>query len=201
MAFWDITGNSQVTTFDADGFAEGTDVDQGSIRHGGNIADTTKFTNVTLGEANPIITIVNGTAGVTGANVAGTFNGGDHVIVRYTSDIAGIANTTLVGGDSNSATVGQSPKQADVIEVKLYKTAIRNGDWNPTTAPWGGTPVTVATSGGWNISASADQSSDLAGNATDDAANPTQDVPGELVYHYGSGTMPTQDEYEAKTNW
>ena len=201
MAFWNITGSSAVTTYDANGNAVGTDVDQGSIRHAGNIGETTKFTNVTLGEPNPIITIVNGTAGVTGANVAGTFNGGDQVIVRYTSDIAGIANTVLVGGDSNSANVGQNPKQADVIEVKLYKTAIRNGDWNPTTAPWGGTPVTVATSGGWNISASADQSSDLAGNATDDAANPTQDVPGELVYNYGSGAQPTQDEYEAKTNW
>ena len=201
MAFWNITGSSAVTTYDANGNAVGTDVDQGSIRHAGNIGETTKFTNVTLGEPNPIITIVNGTAGVTGANVAGTFNGGDQVIVRYTSDIAGIANTVLVGGDSNSANVGQNPKQADVIEVKLYKTAIRNGDWNPTTAPWGGTPVTVATSGGWNISASTDQSSDLAGNATDDAANPTQDVPGELVYNYGSGAQPTQDEYEAKTNW
>ena len=32
MAFWNVTGGSQVTTFDANGFAVGTDVDQGSIR-------------------------------------------------------------------------------------------------------------------------------------------------------------------------
>ena len=41
MAFWNITGGSQVTTFDADGNAVGTDIDQGSIRHAGNIGETT----------------------------------------------------------------------------------------------------------------------------------------------------------------
>lgn len=200
MAFWNITTPGQVTTFDANGNALGTDIDQGSIRHAGNIAETTKFTNVTLGEPNPIITVVNGTAGVTGANVAGTFNGGDQVIVRVTNDIAGIANTVLVGGDSNSA-ASPAINQCAEIEVKLYKTAIRNGDWNPTTAPWGGTPVTVSGLGGWSIADSADQSSTLVANATDNAANPTQAVPGELVYHYGSGAQPTQDEYEAKNLW
>jgi len=34
--------------------------------------------------------------------------------------------------------------------------------------------------------------------ATDDAANPTRAIPGELVYMYGALT-PKQDDYKAKT--
>ena len=78
MAFWNITGGAQVTTFDADGNAVGTDIDQGSIRHAGNIGETTKFTDVALGEGNPFITVpsgvdyvdpVNGTLPVTSFNL------------------------------------------------------------------------------------------------------------------------------------
>ena len=78
MAFWNITGGSQVTTFDANGNAVGTDIDQGSIRHAGNIGETTKFTDVGLGEGNPFITVpsgvdyvdpVNGTLPVTSFNL------------------------------------------------------------------------------------------------------------------------------------
>jgi hypothetical protein len=202
MAFWNIVGGTANTSFDSHGFATGTDIDQGSIRHAGNIAETTKFTNVSLGEGNPVITIgsTGTTYGIVDANSAGLFNQGDHVIVRVTNDIAGVSNTTLVGGDSNSA-ASPAINQAGEIEVKLYKTAIRNGDWNPTTAPWGGTPVSVAQSGAWNIESNVDNAATLVASGTDDAANPTQDVPGELVYNYGSGSDPTQDEYEAKTNW
>ena len=63
MAFWNVTGGAQVTTFDANGFAVGTDVDQGSIRAmstGTVFGANPKFTNVPLGEDNPVITIVSG---------------------------------------------------------------------------------------------------------------------------------------------
>lgn len=200
MAFWSILGNTEVTAYGSNGFPTGTDVDAGSIRHGGTIADP-RFSNVSMGEGNPVITVgtTGTTYGIVPANSAGVFNGGDQVIVRVTTDIANVANTTLQAGASNSA---QSPSinQAGEIEVKLYKTAIRNGDWNPTTAPWGGTPVTVAQSGGWNISAGVDNSVTLIASGTDDAANPTQAVPGELAYMDGDSD-PTQDEYEARNLW
>ena len=205
MAFWNITGGSAVTTYDANGNAVGTDIDQGSVRGmstGTAFAANTKFTNVPLGEGNPVVTVgsTGTTYGIVPANSAGTFNGGDQVIVKVTTDIAGVGNSGLRYGASNSA-ASPAINQAAEIEVKLYKTAIRNGDWNPTTAPWGGTPVTVAQSGAWNIADGVDNAATLVASGTDDAANPTQDVPGELVYNYGSGADPTQDEYEAKTNW
>ena len=202
MAFWNITGGSAVTTFDANGNAVGTDIDQGSIRGmstGTAFAANTKFTNVPMGEGNPIITIVSGVDGVDGA-VAGTFNGGDQVMIKATTDIAGVSNNVLLWGASDSA---QSPpiNQAAVIEVKLYKTAIRNGEWNPVTAQFDTEPLTVAQSGGWNLGVGVDNSTTLVASGTDNAANPTQDVPGELVYNYGSGADPTQDEYKAKNLW
>jgi len=200
MAFWNIVGGYENTAFDSNGWATGTDVDQGSIRHAGNIAETSKFTDVALGEGNPVITIASGVGWIDPANgLSARFNGGTQVIVRVTDTIAALSNTVLLGGDSNSAE-DPSIHQIDVIETKLYKTAVRNGQWNPVEGAFS-PAVSVVESGGWNISAGVDNSATLIASGTDDAANPTQDVPGELVYHYGSGAQPTQDEYEAKNLW
>ena len=37
--------------------------------------------------------------------------------------------------------------------------------------------------------------------ATDDAANPTRAVPGELTYHFGGLAQPTNDEYKARDSY
>ena len=202
MAFWNIIGGTANTSFGSDGFATGTDVDAGSVSFAGTVASA-RFQTVNIGEGNPVITLASGVDYIDPANgtlPVSSWNAGDQVIVKVTSDIAGAANNALLFGSSDSANKYQN-NQAAVVEVKLYKTAIRNGDWNPTTAPWGGTPVSVAQSGAWNVSAGVDNSTTLIASGTDDAANPTQDVPGELVYHYGSGSDPTTDQYEARNLW
>jgi len=203
MAFWSVFSNEQVTDYGPDGFPTGIDLDQGSIRaltnEGGTVSND-KFTNVFLGEGNPIITVVSGTEnGVATANTAGLFNEGDQVIVKVTTDIANVANNVLLFGASDSANE-PSINQAAQIEVKLYKTAIRNGEWNPVTAQFDTEPLTVAISGGWNLGVGVDNSSTLVASGTDNAANPTQDVPGELVYMEGS-VDPTQDEYKPRYLW
>ena len=197
MAFWSILGNTAVTDL-VDGRATGTDIDAGSIRFGGTIAEP-RFQSVAIGEGNPVITIVSGVDGVEGA-VPGAFNAGDQVIVRVTTDIAGTSNNVLRAGASNSANDRHSINQAETIEVKLYKTAIRNGEWNPVTAAFDTEPLTVAQSGGWNLGVGVDNSTTLSASGTDNAANPTQDVPGELVYRDGDPD-PIQDEYKAKNIW
>ena len=203
MAFWNVFDGTQNTSFGPDGFPTGIDLDQGSIRaltsENGTVSND-KFTNVFLGEGNPIITVVSGTEnGVATANTAGLFNEGDQVIVKVTTDIANVANNALLFGASDSANE-PSINQAAQIEVKLYKTAIRNGEWNPVTAQFDTEPLTVAISGGWNLGVGVDNSSTLVASGTDNAANPTQDVPGELVYMEGS-VDPTQDEYKPRYLW
>ena len=203
MAFWNIFDGTQNTAFGPDGFPTGIDLDQGSIRaltsENGTVSND-KFTNVFLGEGNPIITVVSGTEnGVAASNYGGVFNSGEQVITKVTTDIAGVSNNVLLFGASDSASE-PSINQAAQIEVKLYKTAIRNGEWNPVTAQFDTEPLTVAISGGWNLGDGVDNSSTLVASGTDNAANPTQDVPGELVYMEGS-VDPTQDEYKPRFLW
>ena len=203
MAFWNVFDGTQNTAFGPDGFPTGIDLDQGSIRaltsENGTVSND-KFTNVFLGEGNPIITVVSGTEnGVAASNYGGVFNSGEQVITKVTTDIAGVSNNVLLFGASDSASE-PSINQAAQIEVKLYKTAIRNGEWNPVTAQFDTEPLTVAISGGWNLGAGVDNSSTLVASGTDNAANPTQDVPGELVYMEGS-VDPTQDEYKPRFLW
>lgn len=197
MAFWNITGNSQVTTYDANGFASGTDVDNGTVRYGGTVAGSRFEADALDGISEPV-TIVSGADGITG--VVGTFNGGDRVIMRVTSDIAGVGNSGLFHGSSNSANVSNSINQVAVVESRLYKTAVRNGQWNAVSGVFS-PAISVVNSGAWDIEAGVDVSSTVKASGSDDAANPTQDVPGELVYNYGSGNNPTQDEYKPRTNW
>ena len=52
--------STPVTGVFSGGKPSGIDNDQGNIRAGGNIAETTKFSSNSLGEGNPITTIVSG---------------------------------------------------------------------------------------------------------------------------------------------
>jgi len=204
MAFWSIFGNDQVTNFGPDGFPTGIDLDAGSIRaltnEGGSVTND-RFSNVFLGEGNPVITLSSGVDYIDPVNSAAplaSWNGGDQVIVKVTTDIASLSNNVLLFGASDSA---NSPaiNQLAVLETKLYKTAVRNGQWNPVDGEFS-PAVSVVNSGAWSIADNADESTSLVPNATDDAANPTQAVPGELVYMEGDSD-PTQDEYKPKNLW
>ena len=84
------------------------------------------------------------------------------------------------------------------MKVRLYKTAIRAGNWNEYSGSWSSTP-SVVESGGWDVAAGADDSSDLDGNKTDHAANPTSTEPGELQYDLGG--VPVQTGYQPKYLW
>ena len=196
MGVWSI-GSNKVAPTTVNGLPSGVDNDLGTIRAGGNISDTDKFAAdaVSLGTAR-YVTIVSGTNGVESSVAAGAFNGGDQVIRRITSDIAGVSNTTLLSGGSNSANRPFSIKQKAIIRTKFYKTAVRTGGWQEFSGVFS-PAVTVTESGGWDIVRDSDESANLKTYTTDDAANPTAAVPGEMVYRDGSPT-PNQDEYQAK---
>jgi hypothetical protein len=181
------------------GLPSGVDNDQGTIRGGGNVASTAKFSAdaLTLGPSRQV-TVVSGVGGNTGILAAGAFNGGDYVIRTVTSDLAGVSNTVLREG-SNSANRGVSINQVAAVTQYLYKTAVRTGGWHELSGVFS-PAVSTANTGVWDISTTGDVSANVDGSGTDNAANPTQNIPGELVYRDGSPT-PVQDDYQAKTSF
>ena len=199
MAFiTNITTLPIITGAYVNGLPSGVDNRQGNIRGGGTIADTTDWTASTFGEGNPVITIVSGVGPVEGA-VPGKFNSGLQVVNAIQATIAGVANTTLLGAQSNSANEAFTPLQLDVLRTYYYKTAVRNGNWNVFTGAFSSISDTTV-SGVWNISASVENTSTMRASGTDIAANPTQDIPGRLTYRDGSPN-PIQSGYGPRYNW
>ncbi len=130
---------------------------------------------------------------------AGAYNNGDQIIVRVTSDIAGVSNNVLLAGASNSANASNSINQMATSFTYFYKTAVRTGGWNEFSGVFD-PAVTSSATGIWDNATDADEAADLKANNTDNAANPSAAVPGELIYRDGSPT-PVQDDYKAKTSW
>jgi len=197
MSNWNISAGSDDTL--VDGLPAGANNDVGTIRAAGTVGDALFVSDaVNLGQST-YVTVVSGLADVSSPLAGGAFNAGDQVIVRVTDDLAGVANSVLVAGASNSANAGQSINQSATVNTYFYKTAVRTGGWNEYSGVFD-PAVSVSYSGGWDNTTDADQAADLKVNDTDNAANPSAAVPGELVYRDGA-PAPVQDEYKAKTAW
>ena len=166
---------------------------------GGTISESTKFSANSLGEGNPITTIVSGVnnfqAGLGTWNQQSQFSN----IVKATTTIGGVSNNALVFGASDSAQ-GDSIHQAAVVRNRLYKTAVRAGNWNEYTGTWSSDP-TVANTGGYDIANGVDLSPTLKASGVDHAANPSSAIPGELTQHQGRLGEPTNLDYKAKYLW
>ena len=200
MAFiTNITTLPIITGAYVNGLPSGVDNRQGNIRGGGTIVDTTDWTASAFGEGNPVITIVSGAGGVVSANQAASINAGTQVINAIQTTIAGIANTALQGAQSDSANVAYTPLQLDVLRTYYYKTAVKAGNWNVFTGAFSSISNTTV-SGVWNIDVGVENTSTMRASGTDVAANPSQAYPGTLTYRDGSPN-PTNDFYQARTNW
>lgn len=195
MTNWNITAGANATN--VNGLPSGVDNDQGTIRGAGNVADTDKFSAdaVSLG-VNRSVTVVSGLGHISSPLAAGSFNGGDQVIRRVTNDIAGVSNTTLLSGGSNSANRDFSVKQVTNVSSYNYKTAVRTGGWHEFSGTFS-PAVTVGNTGVWSQATDTDVTSVTVSSGVDHAANPTANTPGELVYRDGSPN-PTQDDYAAR---
>jgi len=191
-----ITSSPATTGSFTNGYPTNVDNNHGNLRAGGTIAETDSFSSNALGEGNPITTIVSGVDNYQAG--AGTWNQQTQFsnIMKATTTLGGVANNAILFGASDSA-AGDSIHQATEISVRLYKTAIRAGDWNDYSG-WSSEPAVVV-SGGHNISAGVDNSSTLKASGTDSVANPTSDEPGEL--QYGLGGIPVQTGYQPRYLW
>ena len=185
--------------FGANGLPSGVDNNDGNVRAGGTIADGDLFSSSSLGEGNPITTIISGVGPVEGA-VPGQFNSGVQAIMVAQTNIAGVTSTVLQGGESNSANTAYTPLQLAVLRTYYYKTAVRQGNWNVFNGTFSPAVTNNTVSGAWNISNSVDNSATMRASGTDVAANTTQDAPGRLVFRDGSPN-PVQSGYGPRYNW
>ena len=199
MAFiTNITTTPVTGSYGANGLPLYVDNRHGNIRDGGTISDSVNWSSSALGEGNPITTIVSGIGPVEGA-VPGNFNSGLQVIDAIQTTIAGVSNTSLLGGQSNSANEAYTPLQLAILRTYYYKTAVQAGNWNIFTGAFSSGPSNAA-SGAWNIDVGVDNAGTMRASGTDVAANPSQTYPGTLTYQDGSPN-PTNDFYKARNNW
>lgn len=196
MANWIITVGADHTV--VNGLPNSGDNDHGTIRGGGNVGSTDLWSGdaVSLG-VNRVKTVVSGVSHIESPLAAGAFNAGDQVLKRVTTDIAGVSNTELRSGGSNSANRSPSIKQKTNVSTFYYKTAVRTGGWHEYSGVFS-PAVSVGATGAWSQATDTDVSSELVASGVDNAANPTAAIPGELVYRDGSAA-PVQDDYAAKT--
>ena len=204
MAYWNIDDSTTEVPQGPNGWVAGVDNNHGDIRYCGTVSDSALWTSTSLGEGNPIVTVVEATGvGTTGVQTTTAFNlngSGTAVMMIASSEIGDIPNTVLMGGASNSANAAFTPLQEAVMRVSYYKSAVVNNKWNEFRGVWELGYPESATSGAWNIVASADQAATMRTSATDSGVNVTQDRPGQLVYSYGNPT-PQQAEYAPRYNW
>jgi len=128
------------------------------------------------------------------AKSAGTFafNNSKPIAKKVTTSLAGVSETVLKSGAGDPGNI-QSIHQIKVIRTRRLTKSIRENKFSLFTGKFDpGYPV-VAVDEFYDIDAGT-----TSANPTDDAANPTQAVPGELTYKTGAAN-PVQDEYAKKT--
>ncbi len=121
---------------------------------------------------------------------------GTYVMRRVTDLIngeaaGGVSANLRAGGTPNPLGLRRSIHQVESVRTNRVATAIREGQWQTFSGVFqAGHPVDANDFGTWTTI------------GTDDAANPTQQKPGELTYQHGSGGgIPLRDDYKAKTIW
>lgn len=113
----------------------------------------------------------------------GTFayNDRDGVGMRYTTELAGVSNTALKSGASVPA-LTEGIHRLRTLRTRRFTTAIRANKYNRYTGQFeAGYPVVAVDS-----------------LATDNAATPTRDVPGQLVYKLGQ-PVPVSVDYKPES--
>lgn len=121
------------------------------------------------------------------------FNNTKPTAVKTTATLSGVSNAFLLSGanDTNNA---RSIAKLEKVRTRRTTTAIRNNKWNEYSGKWeAGFPVNEVDLF-WNIASATGSAT-----STDDAANPTQQIPGELVYMIGNPS-PILGDYKPKTN-
>lgn len=160
--------------------------DGGTVKAGGTIADprVSSANKVYSGEREVVGSVV-----VDGVNTdkgvsAGVFahNNDSPVAKKVTVTLGGVSNTVLRSGAAQPQLV-QGINKLNTLRTRRFTTAVRENKYNRYTGQFdAGYPVVAVDSLG-----------------SDNAANPTRTLPGQLVYKTGA-KVPVTSDYKAKTN-
>lgn len=196
--------------------------DGGTVVNAGTPASTSPITDVLnpnqLNTGNEYGSKVVGLVGTSGdfVGVTTAFAAGSGGLAYFPSAQAGDRNFIIKGAGDNAARINNSRHNGDILVVA-------GSDFGDRFDGVAGNLKTtnVGFSSGTLLDVLAVPSTDMvpgrtkAANAgvsqayvapsgagetagTDDAANPTRAIPGELTYHFGGLAAPTTDEYKAK---
>ena len=162
--------------------ASSTKNNGGSVLNGGSttVLDTVNLGYYDTGVFGSTVTDGNETDK---ALSAGTFsyNNQKPIAKRLTTELSGVDNDFLQSAADVPGNI-RSIHKLEVLRTLQQTTAIRNGDFDIYSGQFTTPPNNVVDS-----------------LATDDAANPSREIPGELQYKTGA-PVPVQDNYKAKTN-
>lgn len=177
MATVQTDGTSAVTS-------TSTDNNGGTIKANGTMSGTFEASSVVQEQTGVFASTVVDNNDADKALSAGTFayNNNSPVAKKVTTSLSGVSNTYLRSGAGNPGGL-RSIHKIESIKTRKLTTAIRTNKFNEYSGEFeSGYPQSSTDSFG-----------------TDDAANPTKSVPGELTYKIGK-KVPVQADYEAKTN-
>jgi len=178
MSVTQINGNAVTAT--------STDNNHGRIMNGGNIGNTSLWTKINVG--GPDI-FFGGSKIVTSNQVSKAWSSGTFAYIAAGKFIIPLVTTTIAGVAS------------DVIRIPAAEPAHGRRSIHSRTDNLGCLVATAIRTGAWNnYSGLFDSGSPLVQNASFGADNAvtSRSSPGELVYMEGD-TLPTQDDYDAKT--
>jgi len=139
------------------------------------------------------------TKAVAAGTIAYTMTANNWLIVggNHTTTIGGVANTIMQGGNTDFN--GQQTTRSSIQStLSTYKLGEGGGTFDVYAVP--STDITPNYTKGSNAGSLSTHVAPSGGGihaATDDAANPTAAVPGELTYMDGSAE-PITDEYQAR---
>jgi hypothetical protein len=158
---------------------------RGTVARGGSVASG-KLTNVGVSRYNATVfastVLDNGFADKALSSGTFAYNDKNGVAMRTTSELAGVANTSLLSG-ANVPSLTRSIHKLETLRTRRFTTAIRANKYNRYTGTFdSGYPV-VATDT----------------LATDNAASPTRSAPGQLTYKLGGVVPVMNNDYKAKT--
>jgi hypothetical protein len=195
-AQWGTNVSAGVSVAAASGFAVYTKNSHGLLVGAVvNVTDTNSKVNgtqrITAKDTNTFTTTKAYTSGagtVTYYPASGNFatlTAGSYVIRRVTTSLAGVANTVLLTGASNFGN-RRSIHQVESVRTRRVATAIRAGYYSIYDGTWSTAPTLANDISTWETI------------GTDEAANPTASVPGEIIYKTGK-PVPVQGNYPARS--